>query len=594
MVQINPPEDWIAPVSSASGKSGSEQAIAEDKGPEDGPSLANAVSPTEVRFKRWLLYVAASAALIVVSLGGWAMFFPGEPAGKKPGDKPIAPLPQDVKPDETSPDSVHSEQREPRSEATSTDSTNEQPPPATETAPSTTEHTLAPPDLGKPDTPEPGEPSDPQESPPEKPSEAEKEPRAEEPDRAEPGDADPGDAVEVEPTETPELPGHVPEMAIRLPEPAPVDIAARMADVIPEIRMADMSLCEAIEMVASLSTLPITVDPDSLVQRQVTMEDAIRIEMENATVGTILEAIVGQRGLGVVSGGVEGGGVEGGSGGGHVIITLPASLREGMRTRPYTLSDLVGEDPDATTELAELALRLVAPLTWEKHGGKGKIEPGNGRIVVTHDESVHDQLIVFFEKLRVARGLLPRSRLAPRRLELTTARGRAAETLARPVTANFHQPTPLTDILDYLGELCDADLLIDHHALAEDRMSAKGRVSLSVEQRPLGKVLEQLLHPLGLDYRAVDTSLLQVTTRRKTTTRMELEFYSVLEHLARGETAESLTDRLRSQIAESTWTDIGGPGTIYFDEPSKCLIIRQSQPVQAQIRGFLEGQPGLE
>ena len=47
--------------------------------------------------------------------------------------------------------------------------------------------------------------------------------------------------------------------------------------------------------------------------------------------------------------------------------------------------------------------------------------------------------------------------------------------------------------------------------------------------------------------------------------------------------AAALAERLKTRVAASTWSDVGGPGEVYFDPPSQCLIVLQSQPVQAAV-----------
>ena len=75
--------------------------------------------------------------------------------------------------------------------------------------------------------------------------------------------------------------------------------------------------------------------------------------------------------------------------------------------------------------------------------------------------------------------------------------------LGRPVSANFHEPAPLGKILDFLAKATDSDILIDHAALAAAETSDRVETSLTVQKQPLAAVLDELLRPLGLAYRAV-------------------------------------------------------------------------------------------
>ena len=70
--------------------------------------------------------------------------------------------------------------------------------------------------------------------------------------------------------------------------------------------------------------------------------------------------------------------------------------------------------------------------------------------------------------------------------------------------------------------------------------------------------------------------------------RLELEFYPLGELMNETTTADSLIAAIEAQVAGATWSDAGGPGVLRFDEPSKCLMVLQSQPVQFELEALLQ------
>ena len=98
--------------------------------------------------------------------------------------------------------------------------------------------------------------------------------------------------------------------------------------------------------------------------------------------------------------------------------------------------------------------------------------------------------------------------------------------------------------------------------------------------------MRQLLDPLGLAWRAVDANTLQITTQKALAARMELEFYPVGQLLA-GQPPAALIERIKTELRGAVWGDGGAGGVLYFDPPSKCLIVLQSQPVQVAIEALL-------
>ena len=218
----------------------------------------------------------------------------------------------------------------------------------------------------------------------------------------------------------------------------------------------------------------------------------------------------------------------------------------------YAVFDLTGDDKNGAAELATVMRKLIAPESWQGNGGRGTIDADADALTVMQTGDVHQQLLVFCEKLRNARQKPIRSREDPQRFTLVTRLDQAKGMLERPVTANFRQPAPLATVLTFLAGSTKSDILVDRAALAAADTSDRVEGSLTVQKEKLGAALTDLLRPLGLTYRAIGPNTVQVTTR---------------------EAAE-----------------LGGPGEIYFDPPSQYLVVLQSQPVHAAIEQFLQAK----
>jgi hypothetical protein len=326
---------------------------------------------------------------------------------------------------------------------------------------------------------------------------------------------------------------------------------------------------------SAMSTVPITFDPDALEQLGVSLRDPVTVGLAETTVGDALKAVLNPRKLDFVEQD------------GQLLVTSSRSHREQLRETRYKVTDLVGQNAETTARFAEMVQQLISPDSWRDKGGRGTIKPAGGTLDVTQTGPVHYQLLVFCEKLRRARGKPPQSRLDPQRFALPSRAMKAAKALGQPVTANFHEPAPLKDILGYIAGLANVDILVDRLALAGAGMSADMLASLAVDKQPLIVALDRLLGPLGLTCRVVDGNTLQVTTRKAMAARGELEFYRAAELIANDPMAEQLIERIKSGVAGSTWSDAGGPGVIRFDRQSQCLIVLQSQPVQVAIENML-------
>jgi hypothetical protein len=361
--------------------------------------------------------------------------------------------------------------------------------------------------------------------------------------------------------------------------PVRVDVAARLADPIAQLELTDIPLAKGVELLAALGALPVTLDADAMARLGVTPRDRISLQVRGTTLGKALQTAVAERGLAVTAEN------------GQILVGPPAEYRETLRKVRYTVSDLTGDDKGAVAELATIVRRLVAPESWQAGGGRGMIESDGSALLVFQSADVHRQVLVFCEKLRTARHKPLRSREEPEHFTLATRCDQARGMLDRPVTANFHEPAPLARILAFLGEAAGTDILVDRAALATAETSDRVEATVTANQRALGTVLADLLRPLGLVYRVVGPTAIQVTTAEAAAERLEIEFYPVAAWLAKGTSGPHLAERLKARIAATTWSDVGGFGEVYVDSPSQCLIVLQSQPAQVAIETLLAAGP---
>jgi len=235
---------------------------------------------------------------------------------------------------------------------------------------------------------------------------------------------------------------------------------------------------------------------------------------------------------------------------------------------------------------------MVAPESWQsRRAGSGQVSivAGNGTLVVNQTEPVHAQILIFCEKLRVARGLPVKSRLDPARFVLNTREDKAHETLNRPLTANFATPQPLAGVVKWLHDLTGATILVNHAALAEQAMCDDSECTGGVVKKPLAALLDDLTGSAELAWRAIDEKTIEITTRPDAGQKMDVEFYPVGGIAADAAAAAKLITNLKSTVEPKLWGDSADNATVHFDAASRALIIRAPQRLQARIEQFLSG-----
>jgi hypothetical protein len=353
-----------------------------------------------------------------------------------------------------------------------------------------------------------------------------------------------------------------------------VDVAARLADPLPSLQFKRTGLADFCDFIAKLSTVPITLDVEALAAAGVRVSDTVSISAEDTTVGDALAEVLAKRGLVYVTAGQQ------------LLVTTPDRQAQALSTVKYDVHDLVSAGPGDEGQLGSLVARFVAPATWEERGGKARVTPGDGELIVEQHSLVERRIAAFLDKLRLARGLPAKGNSRPD-AALASKYSRAKANLDAVVTANFALATPLADVLTWLARSTSTRILIDEVSLADAGLWSRSPASVVADHQPLHEVLSVLLAPVGMTYRIVDERTIQVFARRAVADRLEVELYPIEDLLARRLDPKELVARLRERLGQAAWSDGGGLGAIELDAGGKFLLVVQSPEAQVRLENLL-------
>lgn len=365
-----------------------------------------------------------------------------------------------------------------------------------------------------------------------------------------------------------------PDVAARpaLPRPPPriVNVKARLDDPLPGIDVPGVPLADFLADLSSLSTIPITLQPEGLAVVEVSPETPVSLKLENTTVGKALAEAL--RPMHLEFAVVED----------QMVVSLGGKLND----RSLAVDDLTGKSEQQAQQLADLTTALVDPDAWKEGDDEGAgLTPGIDQFAVRASDQTYAAALHFLEKLRVARGLSPRSKRPPELFRLQTRTAMARESLATPITLNFSQPTLLVRILDRLEETAKVRILVDWQALASQEWNTDGEGTMIVENKPLSDALDALLAPMELAWRAVDEQTLQVTSAAALAQSPELEIYPAGDLAADAAAGDALLARLQSTLAVPE--EEAAAHALRFDPVSRCVLAFVPQPQQRQIERLL-------
>ena len=134
------------------------------------------------------------------------------------------------------------------------------------------------------------------------------------------------------------------------------------------------------------------------------------------------------------------------------------------------------------------------------------------------------------------------------RTEQGEAANRIFATLDEDTTLEFIE-TPLSDVVDYLSELHDINILLDTKALEEVGLGSDTPITRNLKGISLRSALRLMLRDLELTYVVAD-EVLQITTPEQASELTQLSVYNVGPMLEENEPADNLALMLEQALAK--------------------------------------------
>jgi hypothetical protein len=345
------------------------------------------------------------------------------------------------------------------------------------------------------------------------------------------------------------------------PAPAVVDVPARLKESIPRARFAAVPLIEVLRTIGDLTTIPISIDTDALARYHVALRQPTTIDLEASGLSDLLKTVLGPLKLDyTVSDG-------------QLIVTTRGVAQSKRIQFAHDVSDLVTPYHDSAW-LAGWVIRFVDPHVWKANGGPADCQANGTALVVTHHDVGQYRVLRFLERLRVVRGLKPRTKISPEQVKLTPAFLRA-NGLAKQVSVRISTKTNLHGLARELESQTEVTILFDWMALHEAGWSPRDDLLYFSDNRSASDTLDDILQPMGLGYILVDPVTIQITSRAAMTTLRRVEFYP----------PESGIDanRWRSRLDQVARRNAEATIDADIDPVSGCLTVLAAQKIHREL-----------
>jgi DNA-directed RNA polymerase subunit RPC12/RpoP len=371
------------------------------------------------------------------------------------------------------------------------------------------------------------------------------------------------------------MPGLVPVSTV-----LSLDIKDRLAIPLTGLKLEKTSLLEVVRLFSSLTEIPITFDIDEMRPRGIRIDSPLTEQFDAGTVGEILVKILALLELEPV---VEDR---------QILITVSSERRNMLSERTFDVTDLVensknSANPLTPESLAEILQRLIDP------ANDSFIRIAGNSLIVQNRFKILDETLRVLEQLRVMRNLPQQTEVVG---EFLVPEAFGWDAVMVPLTLNYYQPTPLSNIFSQLESATKLHILVDHKALHRALSPLQQmKATVRCNRGTVHEVLEKLLASVDtapLTYRIANYNTIEITTidNARQPEKMNVEVHRFATET--DETPEELARTIRSALEPDSWRipedqETLGRGDIFIDHPSGCLLIRQCQPIQRQIRLWL-------
>ncbi|HEX2474991.1 MAG TPA: hypothetical protein VHK01_09600 [Lacipirellulaceae bacterium] len=350
------------------------------------------------------------------------------------------------------------------------------------------------------------------------------------------------------------------------------DIATSLKFKVDSLEAADVPLNRFLQTLSDLSGVPVTLDPLAFELAGSSPRDKITVAAHNVTLDELLKDRLRAKRLNYVERD------------GHVVISLADGDRQSPRE--FDVSDLMEAGAADASAVAKLIQTFVAPQSWPSSDGSPTIQVKGPKLRIEQRKAVQHEMLLFCERLRLARGLARKSRYPAELLSIDSPYAKLESPLTAKSTFTFLPWTRLADVLQHWQAASGVTMLADWHRIADVDLRPATPLSCSAVDRTWGQVLDEILEPLGLAWWAVDGTTIQITSREALDEIHRVEFYNISKAMRDQFTSgNALIETLRAELGEN----VGAPAAaadqlqMHVDKPSRRLIVRGTPQIHRYL-----------
>lgn len=265
-------------------------------------------------------------------------------------------------------------------------------------------------------------------------------------------------------------------------------------------------------------------------------------------------------------------------------------------------------------EIAEILPEVIAPESWAPKG-EGFARFAAGSLVIRQTDATHRKIAQFLAELLVARPNVHWNNFIRQADQASAPLAVPGPQVDWPQEAepapNAHEiaiekaldskldlsfvDTPLADVIQFFRQRTGLDIQVDAKALSDQGLGMDAPITWRLAGVTSRAALRLLLDQLDLTY-VIRHEALMITTKTEAENMETCKVYPVFDLVVRPSNApprgravdyQSLIEGLTSNIAPTSWDEVGGPGAIQEFTNAGALVISQTTEVHEEIASYL-------
>ena len=336
---------------------------------------------------------------------------------------------------------------------------------------------------------------------------------------------------------------------------------------LPSLEVQELPLVSFLQLMSQISGVPVSITAGELQLAGISARKRVSLQARDVTLHDALTKVLRPLKLKINYRGPQ--------------VIIAHQTAEETSEIEYVVTDL-----NSGKEEAELLVTWIKQLVIPNSWNSGKIEHSDGKLQVTQNQRVHVQLLLFLERLRLVRGLEPRSKFPVAKYAPTPLQAAMAPRLARSTLFTFTQETPVSEVFQHWQRELGVPLLVDWSALAEVDLWPDATIACAVGERSWQQALTDVLEPLGLDWRVCFGGGIEISTAGQFRDNRQLELYRLAgEQPVDG---QQLIDELRRHLASTPQGAFNQDhAVLVLDQQSPAIIALQDPAAQRETLRWL-------